>query len=187
MSTDPFEGALVFEGELPLLWSVVDAMPSDSRLASVNVANEALIRSCETLEDSSHTLTDESVELAHELLRIESKLNLVLELLSDVLRRQADTPDVRTVRFNAAGLEWSGRNAPPVGSLVRVDLYACPGLPRALEIYGEVISYRQEGDFGLTTLTLRGVSQSVADGLERMVFRRHRREVAQIRGRDRSG
>ncbi|OOG20524.1 hypothetical protein B1C78_17265 [Thioalkalivibrio denitrificans] len=182
MSSDPFEEGLVCEEELPLAWSVVEALPADPQMAALHVSNEALIRACESLEEV-HRPVDDSSEVAHELVRIESKLNVVVELLGEWLRRQGDTPPSYTVRFNASAMEWNAPDGPPVGSLVHIRLHLCNAFPKALNLYGEVVDSTQGPEAMQTLVKLRNLSQSVADGLERTVFRRHRRAVAQSRGR----
>lgn len=182
MNTDPFNEGLVCEDEVPLEWSSVDALPSEQQMGARHVSNDALIHACEALEEA-HRPPDDGSEVAHELIRIESKLNLVLELLGEWLRTQSDVPPVRRIRFNASGIEWQGPDGPPAGTLVRIRFHPCRVFPRALELFGEVVRSTPDEGGLRTVVKLLGMSQGVADGIERLVFRRHRREVAQIRGR----
>jgi hypothetical protein len=183
MATDtPLNDGLVHEDDLPLAWTEVEALPSEQRLASINVSNEALIRACEGLEES-HRPSEDSPELAHELARLEAKLNLVLELLGDWLRVQGGQPETRRVRFNAAGLEWWAPAGPESGSLVQLTLHVCPAFPRAMTLYGQVLERAGEGGETRILVSFEGLSDPVLDGLERLIFRRHRREVAQRRGK----
>lgn len=185
MVNDPLQQGLVCEDEMPLAWAVVQSLPSAQQLAGRNVSNEALIRACEALEDT-HRQPEDSSEIAHELLRIESKLNLVLELLGDWLRAQGDPPPVRAVRFNAAGIEWQGPDGPPAGANVRISFHLCQAFPKPLQLFGEVMESETANGTVRTVVRFLGVSEVVADGLERFIFRRHRREVAQIRSRERA-
>lgn len=183
MTTDnPLNEGLVHEDDLPLGWAEVEGLPPEQRLAAINVSNEALIRACEGLEES-HRPSEESPELAHELARVEAKLNLVLELLGDWLRVQGGQPQSHRVRFNALGLEWWAAQGPAPNALVRVELYVCPAFPRAMTLFGRVVTREQDADGVRTVLAFEGLSEAVRDGLERMIFRRHRREVAQRRGK----
>jgi len=186
MSTDPLEQGLVCEDELPLDWEQVDALPSSQRIAAFNVSNEALIRAREGLEEPPRS-SEESPDLVQELQRVESKLNLVLELLADWLRRQDDMPPALPVRFNGRGLSWESAQGPPVGALVRLNLYVCTSFPKPLVAFGRVLRQEDRGHATMTVLEFMALSQSVVDGLERLVFRRHRREVAQMRGTLRAG
>lgn len=186
MATDPFEEALVYEDDLPLDWEVVTELPSVQRLAGLNAANEALLRAREGLEEPPR-VTEESNELAPELQRLDSKLNLLLELLADWLRRQGDLPSAQSVRFNARRIAWETEDPPAPDSLLRMQLYVCPTFPRPLVLYGRVL-HEEDGATGtLAVATFLDLSPGVVGGLERLIFRRHRREVAQLRGQLRGG
>jgi hypothetical protein len=185
MPTDPLEEGLTCEEEMPFEWTVVEDLPGEQQLAAQHVSNEALIRACEALEET-HRAGEEFSELAHELARIESKLNLVLELLGEWLRAHGELPPRRVLRFNATGLEWQAPEGPPAGALVQLRLHLCPAFPRPLQLHGEV-QHSEPGTGSVhTVVRFTGIPEGVADGLERLIFRRHRREVAQIRGRDRA-
>lgn len=193
MSDDPMEQGLVCEGEVPLGWELVIELPPEQRLAAINAANESLIRSCEGLEEPYRSY-EESSDLAQELQRLDSKLTLVLDMLAESLRRPGDLPPDRRVRFNAHGVSWELTEAreehPEPDALIRIECYVCAFLPKPLVMYGRVSGPAQD-DAGRVperaTVEFLGVSQGLADALERLVFRRHRREVAQLRGQRRGG
>jgi hypothetical protein len=186
MPDDPFAEALAYEDELPLGWEVVEQLPPGQRLATLNASNEALLRVREGLEEPARG-TDENQELAQEFNRLESKLNLILELMAEWLRRQGDLPSALPVRFNAWGIAWEAEDLPVPDALLRMQLYICPTVPKPLVLYARVL--RQEsGESGMRAVaTFLDLSPGMVDGLERLVFRRHRREVAQLRGQLRDG
>lgn len=183
-TADPFERSLVYEDDLPLGWEAVDELPSAQRLATLNAGNEAMLRAREGLEEPPRA-TEESQEFAQEFQRLDSKLNLIMELLAEWLRRQGDLPPVLPLRFNARGIAWRSDDRPPADALVRLQLYICPTFPKPLVLYGRVLP-GEPGDDG-AVVTFEGLSTGLVDGLERLVFRRHRREVAQLRGQQRTG
>lgn len=183
MIANPLEEGLVSEDHLPLSWVAVDALPSDPQLTALNLSNEALVRACEGLEET-HRPTEESPELAHELARLDAKMNLVLELLGDWLLAQGKHPAACHVRFNASGIEWSSPEGPAPDTLAELSVYVCAAFPKPMVVYGRVVASEAVAD-GLTRTLVRfeGVSDSLRDGLERLIFRRHRREVAHLKGR----
>ncbi|MFN2350035.1 MAG: PilZ domain-containing protein [Thioalkalivibrio sp.] len=183
MIANPLEEGLVCEDHLPLSWVAVDALPSKPQLTALNLSNEALVRACEGLEET-HRPTEESPELAHELARLDAKMNLVLELLGDWLLAQGKHPVACDVRFNASGIEWSSLEGPEPQTLAKLSVYVCAALPKPMVIYGQVVSREAAADGVMRTVVrFEGVSDSLRDGLERLIFRRHRREVAQLKGR----
>ncbi|HSP01293.1 MAG TPA: PilZ domain-containing protein, partial [Thioalkalivibrio sp.] len=131
-----------------------------------------------------HRPTEESPELAPELARLDAKMNQVLELLGDWLLAQGKHPATYDVRFNASGLEWSSPEGPEPDTLAELSIYVCAAFPKPMVVYGQVVSREATADGAIRTLVrFEGVSDSLRDGLERLIFRRHRREVAHLKGR----
>jgi len=183
MTTNPLDEGLVCDDRLPLSWVSVDALPSDQQLTALNLSNEALIRACEGLEET-HRPSEESPELAHELARLDAKMNLVLELLGDWLHAQGKHPQACAVRFNALGIEWTSTEGPEPETLAELSVYVCAAFPKPMVIYGQVVAREAAADGALRTVVrFEGVSDNLRDGLERLIFRRHRREVAHLKGR----
>ena len=116
---------------------------------------------------------------AAELARLESKLNAIMELFALVLERELALPSAIPVRFNAFGAEWSGSTAPSVGApiLVRIHLEACPALP--LEFAATAL---ESPEPGWSAATFEGLKPALSEAMARMVFREHRRQVADFSG-----
>jgi hypothetical protein len=112
---------------------------------------------------------------AAELGRLESKLNAIMELFSLVLERELALPPAAPVRFNAFGAEWSGGETPAPGApiLVRIHLEACPALP--LEFAATALASPEPG---WSAAAFEGLKPQVTEAIARMVFRDHRRQVA---------
>lgn len=186
MPADPFYDALVYEDDLPLGWEAIGELPAASRLASLNTSNEALLRVREGLEEPARG-PEESHELAQEFNRLESKLNIILEVMAEWLRKQGDLPPVQPVRFNAHGIAWASSDLPAPGLLLRLELYLCTSFPKPLVLHGHVLRHETGAHGDVAVVDFEGLSPGLVDDLERLVFRRHRREVAQLRGQQRSG
>ena len=60
------------------------------------------------------------------------------------------------------------------GEKVSVGIYFEPTIPRPLQLFGEVMAV----DEWVTDIKLDSIPASMAEALEKLVFRRHRREVA---------
>ena len=116
---------------------------------------------------------------AAELARLESKLNAIMELFALVLERELALPAATEVRFNAFGAEWNGGEAPLPGApiLVRIHLEACPALP--LEFAATAL---ESPEPGWSAATFEGLKPALAEAMARMVFREHRRQVADFSG-----
>ena len=110
-----------------------------------------------------------------DLQRIDSKLNAIMELFALLLERELDVPPRAGVRFNAHGVEWEASVPPAAGRpiVVRIHLEACPALP--LELAAVAIAAPERG---WAAARLEGMRAPLTDAIAKMVFREHRRQVA---------
>ena len=183
--SNPFDQALVYEGRVPLRWHGHDAMPSEGDVRRIEEENEKVLRYLTLLDDSHAESVDEEHGLAtSDLKRIEFKLNVLLDLVGQMLARQSDMPPECPVRVGAQGLQWQTPTPTPpqVGAAGRVELFLTPRFPSPLILYGKVVSAEPtaEGEH-LVSFTYEGLAHSVQALLEKLIFRQHRRTVAQSR------
>jgi len=110
-----------------------------------------------------------------DLQRIDSKLNAIMELFALLLERDLIVPPRAGVRFNAHGIEWEASGMPSADEpiVVRIHLEACPALP--LELAGIAIDGPEPG---WAAARFESVRPPLADAIAKMVFREHRRQVA---------
>jgi hypothetical protein len=101
-----------------------------------------------------------------------------MEIVNRLLLPQSSLPPRMSLRFNALGAVLPWDCLPPVGQPVLLKLHfdVCRALP--LELPGT----RQAGPTdGKGFVAFDGVSEPVRDEIERLVFRQHRRQVAEAR------
>ena len=172
---------LVFEDAMPLSWAeapLVDGID----LARMNADNAQLLGAESSLEEARvhDAIKDESPALAHELQRLEFKLNILLRLTAELSARHNALPRPASVRLSAAGLEWVGAAAdgPRVGTTGVLTLYINPALPQPLKLSCRVVGERQADGRRVVQLQFAGLSDSVAEAINRLIFRHHRRLVA---------
>lgn len=172
---DSTNEGLLFQGSLPISLRRIESFPEDGQLALINEKNENFLRISlighETIE------IDEHDEVSIELRRQDIKINLLLDLVSELLIQQNKLPAAIMLKFTATSLEYeSSPDAYQAGEKVEIALYLSPSLPRALKLYGEVLASDNDNS---TRISFVGVSQVVQDWLEKFIFRHHRRTVAQ--------
>ncbi len=174
---DEFDGLMVHE-QLSFSWRLLDAPPSESELVHLCEANEALLRVCATLDDAMPRLSNEASEVAQELVRFDAKLNLLLEMVSELLHTTRQLPQMTPLELGAQGLRFPCAQllAPP--SLLLLDVYACPQFPKALRLFARVLDGQEDLEGYRITARFEGLSTAVTEGLEKLVFRRHRRSIA---------
>jgi len=113
--------------------------------------------------------------------RIEQRLNLVIELLGQVLLNATQLPSSAPCILTRDALEWSGHDTPEQGDCVRLSLYLHAHYPKPLVLFGQVTQVVRGADPGRVTVQLAQLSESVGDWLDRLIFRAHRRRVASAR------
>jgi Atypical PilZ domain, cyclic di-GMP receptor len=180
----PLAQGLVYEDRLPLGWRVLDRLPDENALTHLNEFNESFLKIFATLEDQhvpNPEAGDSHAEIQHELMRIDLKVNLLLDLVGHVLSRQLDLPERVLLRVGAQGMEWEGDSLPAEGCYIKVELYLYPRYPRPLELIGQVISVQAQGECGRVTVVFVGVSETVEDWIDKIIFRHHRRSIAHRR------
>jgi Atypical PilZ domain, cyclic di-GMP receptor len=173
---------LIFEELLPLSWDS-GAHPEGLSLARMNSDNQQLLGAEASLDEVRvhESLKDESPALLHELQRLEFKLNVLLRLTADLAVRSSSLPPAQPARLFSRGLEWTGERAPLRGETGILSAYINPALPQPLRIPCTVVGERIDAGLRVAQLRFSGLSDTVVDLLEKLIFRHHRRLVAGAR------
>jgi len=164
---------LVLQDRLPLRWRSGPQQESDP--VRLQLANEETLRVILSLDAHHVEAGDENPELAHEIERLESKINLLLELVGQVLARQLQIPEAVDVRLSAREIAWQSAPPAPASGDGVVELYVCTRYPRPLHL---PVRFRPAGQPGWTHAELRELGEPVQELLEKLVFRHHRRQIA---------
>ncbi|HUA80263.1 MAG TPA: PilZ domain-containing protein [Dyella sp.] len=157
----------------------VDAFdPAPEAVARLNERNVHILRSLASLDErKAENASDDDSPLMLELQRMDSKINVLLDIVDRLLMPEPLLPPRHPVSFNAVGLVVPENLLPSTGNLlVRLHFDACRALP--LELYarpGTPVS----GDKAFVYFC--ELNEMVEDGLERFVFCHHRRKVAEAR------
>ncbi|MBB5359962.1 hypothetical protein HDE76_003202 [Rhodanobacter sp. ANJX3] len=172
-----FSQRMVYEGSLHVKVEPLDSSPD--LLAGYNERNLHVLRALASLDERRvDGGSEDDNPLMQELLRMDSKINVLMEVVNRLLIPIAQLPAQRTIRFNALGIVVPQDALPAAEQLLLVCLHfdACRALP--LELPG---SLHCRLDDGSAYIAFIEPSEMVADGLERFVFRHHRRKVAEAR------
>jgi hypothetical protein len=88
----------------------------------------------------------------------------------------------------AQGLEWRAEQAvPAAGTRGTVHLQVNPAFAQLLTVHGVVAGERRGEDGVWIQFRFEGVGGRVVEMLERLIFRRHRRQVAGAHGQGSAG
>lgn len=171
----------VLSGEFPLHWERVSPTQLEQERDSVRDSNETTLRNYYLLDERTQEPADDRDESAPELVRIEQRLNLVIELLGQVLSHSLNLPSAAPCLLSRKSFEWSASVAPSPGECVRLALFLHAHYPKPLVLFGQVTQVVRNADTSRVTVQLAQLSESVGDWLDRLIFRAHRRRVALTR------
>ncbi|MGH8238865.1 MAG: PilZ domain-containing protein, partial [Steroidobacteraceae bacterium] len=107
------------------------------------------------------------------------KVNLLLDMVGALLVASRPRPRAAAIRFNALGGVWQAAAPfPELGSQGVLEIYVRDSIAEPLRLAGRIASV---GPDGRVKVRFAALSENVADLLEKLAFRKHRRQVAGIR------
>jgi len=167
---------MAYEGVLHVAVDALDDAPDAT--VRYNERNLHVLRTLASLDERRvETGSDDDNPVMQELQRLDSKINVLLDIVDRLLMPTALLPERHPVRFNAVGVTVP-ESLLPSSDLLRVQLHfdTCRALPLELPARRG----RTSGD-GQAFIYFCELSELVEDGLERFVFCHHRRKVAEAR------
>jgi hypothetical protein len=127
----------------------------------------------------AHGHTHQTTELQH----IDAKLNLLLELVTQLLNHEQMIPAFQPVKFSITGIEWQDKNKPDMQQKLLLDIYFDIDNHHALKLPATVENINSVEAGYQIRASFHPLSEEVKEHLEKWIFRLHRREVAQVRGK----
>lgn len=170
---------LAYEDVLPVGWRPLVRPPDMPAVASLTERNVRTLQVCATIEEQGPVEKAEEKSMnSTDLLRLEVKMNLVLELMGQLLAAQQPRPPPTSLRFNALGAVWRSAAPPRVGDQGLLDIYLRECLAQPLTLIANVTHVSVDGN---VKATFTPPGEATADLIEKLAFRRHRRHVAGVR------
>ncbi|HET7266949.1 MAG TPA: PilZ domain-containing protein [Rhodanobacteraceae bacterium] len=181
MTHDPwqfFGDRITWEGAMRVECETLDAPLDPARQARMEEQDADVLATLNMLGERGGSEPPEDEAVSAALARIDAKLDLLLAMFNRYLLGHVQMPPPRTVRFNARGIvipDWKAPEA-DMAVLVRIYFDSCVGMP--LELPGRVApAPRGAGGFVAFDELDEGIRQSI----EHLVFRQHRRQLAESR------
>lgn len=182
-SSSDFEGISLYE-RLPFSWESADL----GDLNELDHANHETARALQALAVYEEMPREASSDASHhanpEILHLQVKVDVLLSLVGRLMSNQAGLPARHSVVLRGQSVEWSGPGQAQVkpGDSGYAVIFPNPVLPLPLRLPARVVgSVERSGARWLQT-RFEHLSPAVAAGMEKMVFRRHRRQVAFSKG-----
>ncbi len=171
---------LAYEDVLSVAWTQRAPGFGTAQAERLAERNLRLLQACDALDESVLIeKADESSAHLGDLARLDFKINLLLDLVGRLLAQSHARPAAVPVRFNALGASWQPAGpSPATGEAGLLQIYLRDTLVEPLALAAEIVSVAPSG---LVRARFELLGETVADHLERLVFRRHRRKIAGTR------
>ena len=124
---EDFFDRLIYEDRVPLAVELLDDPMADVDILHDTKANEKLLRSMSVHEENDLVDPDnEMSDLQNEVRLLNHKVNLLMTILSDLVKQQLKLPETTHIKFNTRGIRFCVDPTDklfPVGKLVRLSMY----------------------------------------------------------------
>lgn len=173
MSADT-AATLSYDDHLPLAWH---PLAEDDVSQSHETENLGALCAVAALEEHRE-LPGEDTPLHAEIHRLHQKMDLLVHMLSSLIRSQVRLPATVPLRLSAQRLVWTPGEVPPTpGARILLELYLHRGLAQPLRLPARVQAL---GD-GAAEAVFEPLGEASLAALERHVFLHHRRSIAGAR------
>jgi hypothetical protein len=179
-----FDG-LALHDFLPLAWEP-SPLSDAAELEHYNQETARALQALALFEEAPKELSHDAMPKGQELLHLEAKIDVLLSLVTRLVSHQQGLPKRHNTVLRADSLEWTGPGAEQArtGDSGVIVLYPNPTLPMPFRLAGRVVSTVERSGTKWRLTRFEHLSPLVSVGLEKLVFRRHRRQVAISKGTD---
>ena len=168
---------LAYQDVLPVLWRALPGTIDPALTASYSDQNVRLLEACAAIEE--HAGSEKADEDSPELQRLEFKVNLLLELMGQLFVANRPRPPAVPIRFNALGAVWRApAPLPEAGAQGVAEIYLRDFLADPLRLIGRITNVTPDGQ---VKARFAATGEAVSDLIQKLAFRRHRRQVAEHR------
>jgi hypothetical protein len=168
---------LAFQDVLPVVWRQMPNPADRDMAAGFTERNLQVLQAWDAMDEHGPVdKPDEAAPYAADILRLDLKINLLLDMVGQILAANRPRPPAVPVRFNALGGMWRGTGPlPEAGEQGVAEIYLHDALAQPLRLPGRVTNVTPDGH---VKVRFAPVGEAVADLIEKLAFRRHRRQIA---------
>jgi len=165
---DDFGDALAYRANLPLAWTESNG---DSTTA-FSLENEHCLQVILNLNEHHTEHSEEMTAIS----AIERKVDMTMQMVSELLRATIDMPDSKAIRLGAHEISWHEPAVPPeVNAQLDLTLYLHGLYPKPLRLRGYVKSVVEQQ----CTVEFAPQHEDFQLLLEKFIFLHHRRAIAE--------
>lgn len=180
---DPLYSGLSLEDILPFNWEPVDFSHS-SILEHANEDTARALQAIAVYEEAPRSPTDDLVNYSGEGSRLEAKIDLMLSLISNLVGEHVGLPEPQPMIIRARTIEWQAEPSfvTERGSTGLATIWANAHIPLPLRLPCRIERDIERNGFKWIQSRFEFLAPNVSDGLDQVIFRHHRRQVAIARG-----
>jgi hypothetical protein len=185
VDTVVLQNELAYQDLLPVGWRPLKKTPDLATVTSMADSNLRILQVCAAIEEQGAVeKKDEKSPHSADIMRLEVKMNLLLDLVGQLLAAAQTRPEATLIRFNALGGYWNSAVPLRNGDQGYLDIYLRDSLPKPITLIATITQSSPEGQ---VRAAFAPPGEAVADLIEKLAFRRHRRQVAGVRQPRRAG
>lgn len=171
-----FEACVSCQDCVPLAWRPRSHPLSDGELFRLQ---DLSMRALRAEPADEHEVQDA------EMLRLHEKLDCLMESIGKLLAVHQPVPPARNLKLSRRGAAWSepADGAHGLGQIGVIELHLHPRLVQPLLLPGRICRLDAREGAAEIEVIFEPLSELLEGALERHVFRRHRRAVAETRHR----
>jgi hypothetical protein len=171
---------LAYEDVLPVAWRRFPEPFDPTVMSSYTDRNLRVLQALAALDAHGQAeKADDNSPHAADIMRLDLKVNLLLDMVGALLVASRPRPRASSIRFNALGAVWLAATPfPELGSQGFLEVYVRDCIAEPLRLAGRIASV---GPDGRVKVRFTSLGENIADLVEKLAFRKHRRQVAGIR------
>lgn len=168
---------LAYEDVVPVAWRPLPTPFDPTVVGSYADRNLRVLQSLTALEENAPVeKLDENTPYGPHLMRLDMKVNLLLDLVGQLLVASHPRPRATSIRFNALGAVWHGAGPnPELGNQGVLEVYLRDCIAEPLRLVGRIASAGPDGRIKARFIP---PGEHISDLMEKLAFRKHRRQVA---------
>lgn len=168
---------LAYEDLVPLAWRALPEPFDPAVISSFADRNLRTLQAVAALDEHGQVeKVDDNSSSAADIARLELKVNLLLDMVGQLLTASHPRPKATSIRFNALGAVWQGSAPyPALGNQGVLEVYLRDCIADPLRLVGRIASVGPDGRIKARFIP---PGENIADLLEKLAFRKHRRQVA---------
>jgi len=167
---------LAYEDVVPVQWRSLPEPFNPTVVGSYADRNLRVLQALSALEEHGQIEKPDDSPHASDIARLDLKVNLLLDMVGQLLVASHPRPQPTSIRFNALGAVWQGAGpAPALGNQGVLEVYLRDCIAEPLRLVGRIASVTPEGRIKARFIP---PGEHIADLLEKLAFRKHRRQIA---------